>query len=339
MVYGSIKYLILRSISISGILTSVYFAISPSFRREQRALVHGLLKHMRDIKEPRPLFLMRRNVHRLEKGLLMPNRRKLFALKYIGETVEFYKNCLENEPKQQEISSEMAWATAVLNKYFEVVGSDSLVEKAREEYLKVRLHEEKRMTPYKRGEPQSPVSYEDLLSLCYQRKSIRKFLDKPVPHDLIDKALEIANRAPSSSNRQPVRYRFYDQKPLLSELQQLPIGASGFRENIPMICAVTGDMSAYFFERDRHSIFVDCSLSSMLFMLALETVGLSSCPLNWPEIDFRDRNYEKLSGLPPYERAVMFLAIGYADPEGSVAYSGKKDIEHLRSYNLQNPQK
>ncbi len=94
-----------------------------------------------------------------------------------------------------------------------------------------------------------------------------------------------------------------------------------------MICAVTGDLSAYFYERDRHSIYVDGCLSAMLFMLALETVGLASCPLNWPEVNSLDRKLEKRLGLPPHERAIMFMAIGYADPQGRVAYSEKKSLD------------
>jgi nitroreductase len=128
-------------------------------------------------------------------------------------------------------------------------------------------------------------------------------------------------------------YRIFDEPELLKDLSTYPLGTAGFAENIPMICAITGDLSAYFYERDRHSIYVDGCLSAMLFMLALESVGLASCPLNWQEINRLDRKLEKRIQLPPYERAIMFMAIGYADPEGLVAKSEKKDLNRLRVYN------
>lgn len=162
---------------------------------------------------------------------------------------------------------------------------------------------------------------------------MRTFLQKPVPRKLVDKALAIATHAPSSCNHQPVQYHIYDDGPLLIEMRRLPLGTAGFAENIPMICALTGDQSAYFYERDRHSIYIDGSLSAMLFMLALETVGLASCPLNWAEINSLDRRFEKLTGLPPHQRVIMFLAIGFPDPEGQVAYSERKALESLRIYN------
>ena len=71
----------------------------------------------------------------------------------------------------------------------------------------------------------------------------------------------------------------------------------------------------------------------MLLMLALETVGLASCPLNRAEIDDLDHKFEIKIGIPQHERVIMFIAIGYPDPEGHVAYSIKKDLDLLRSYN------
>ena len=330
--YSRFKHVVIKTISYSRILTSIYFAFSPSFRREQRALVSGILSHIKDVTQDASFFLLRRNIHRIEKGLVMPNRRPLFAVEYIGETVEFYTKCLQN-CGEGATPRELDWATDILRQYFASVESHPYVDKAREAFQYVAPGGQGEAVPCKRGIVKSPVRYEDLMSLVCQRKSVRTFLQKPVPRELVDKALEIAALSPSSCNRQPMQYRIYDKGPLLRKMARLPLGTVGFADNIPMICALTGDLSAYFYERDRHSIYVDGCLSAMLFMLALETVGLASCPLNWAEIDSRDRQFEKLAGLPPHERAIMFVAIGYPDPEGKVAYSEKKELGALRSYN------
>jgi F420 biosynthesis protein FbiB-like protein len=42
--------------------------------------------------------------------------------------------------------------------------------------------------------------------LIHTRRSIRRYLDRPVPPDLIDQLLEAATWAPSSHNRQPWRF-------------------------------------------------------------------------------------------------------------------------------------
>ena len=93
--------------------------------------------------------------------------------------------------------------------------------------------------------------------------------------------------------------------------------------------AVVGDLSAYPLERDRHLIYIDASLASMQLMLAAETLGLATCPINWPDIERAEQRIRDLLDLPPHERVIMLIAIGYGDPEGGVPYSQKKQSNVL----------
>ncbi len=332
--YIFLKNGVLRLISLSWIFSAVFYVFfSRTYRREQIAVVAGIIKHIDDLKKHSSFFLLRRNIHRVEKGLVMPDRRPIFAKEYIGETVDFYKKCV-GKCSVEHLPPEIIWSRDVLLTYFDTVESDPLISKAKETFFTLEKENNvARSTPYLRGNQTISVSYDDLQLLVRQRKSVRVFLKKTVPRDLVDKALEIAAMSPSSCNRQPTHYRIFDEPGLCREMAHLPLGTIGFADNISMICAVTGDLSAYFYERDRHSIYIDGCLSAMLFMLALETVGLASCPLNWAEIDKLDRKFENRIGIPKYERAIMFIAIGYSDPKGHVAFSEKKDLSLLRSYN------
>lgn len=47
---------------------------------------------------------------------------------------------------------------------------------------------------------------EEFLALMRDRRSVRDFSDEPVPHALIERALEVAVSAPSGANRQPWRF-------------------------------------------------------------------------------------------------------------------------------------
>jgi len=71
----------------------------------------------------------------------------------------------------------------------------------------------------------------------------------------------------------------------------------------------------------------------MTFMLALETLGLSSCPINWPDIEALEKRMEKALGLEGHQRPIMCMAVGYPDPEGMVAFSEKRNIDEIRKYN------
>ncbi|XQF91266.1 nitroreductase family protein [Pseudoalteromonas espejiana] len=100
-------------------------------------------------------------------------------------------------------------------------------------------------------------------------------------------------------------------------------GTAGFSGNIPCLIAVVGDLSYYPEARDRHVIYIDGALASMQFMLAVETLGLASCPINWPELHTLDYKVSQLLEIPQYKRVVMFMAVGYPDESGQIAYSEK----------------
>lgn len=54
--------------------------------------------------------------------------------------------------------------------------------------------------------------------LIYQRRSYRKFLDKPVPRALLEQALSAAMTAPSAKNEHPTRWMVLEDKSLQQEI-------------------------------------------------------------------------------------------------------------------------
>ena len=175
----------------------------------------------------------------------------------------------------------------------------------------------------------------DLISLAKRRRSVRWFLPRPVPREMIDAAIEVAGQSPSACNRQPFQFRIFDDPELVQRVVQLPMGTAGYGHNIPVMVVLIGQQRNYFDERDRHLIYIDGSLATMGFVYALEAQGLSSCCINWPDIESREAALGELLGLSGDERAVMCLAVGYPDPEGLVAYSQKKPLGQLRRYNFE----
>ena len=322
--------------ALNRITSTLYYIPSfLTFNREQYAVLRGRRAYYTNLKKVRDSRAeLRRNVHRLEKALLMRPRRDVFAKDYIGETVEFYLRAV-NEVSKSVDESELVWAHNVLSEYFKAITvSDKVVEKARVEFERTTFSpDEVDKVPYERGAPKTPISYDDFLSLSKQRRSVRWFLQKKVPRNLVDKALMIARQAPSACNRLPYEYKIFDDPKLVQKVAGLPFGSAGYRQNIPMIAVIVGKLDSYFSPRDRHGIYIDASLSAMSFMFALETLGLASSVINWPDFEPLERKMQKTLGLRAEDRPVMLIAIGYADPKGKVAYSQKKDLKVLRSYN------
>jgi nitroreductase/cell division protein FtsB len=337
-IYQRTTSLLLRVGSSNRAASHSYHTVAPlAFSREQHAVLAGRLAYYQNLDQPRRTAVqLRRNIHRLEKGLLMRPPRPLFATDYIGETVEFFEAVMEAPADLEQDNQEICWATDVLEAYFERTAGQAAIADARTRFESARAtgapDEEKRV-PYHRNADPLAVSYDDFLALNMRRRSVRWFLEEPVPRELIDKALLAARQAPTACNRMPYEFRLYDDPDLVGTVAAIPFGTGGYAENIPTIAVVTGRLDSYFSPRDRHAVYIDSSLASMAFMLALETVGLASCAINWPDFEPLERKMQRTLGLELHERPIMLIAIGYADPNGLVAYSQKKELGSFRSYN------
>ncbi len=284
--------------------------------------------------------LLIRNTHRLEKGLIMRPRRDVFALDYIEETVNAYAAALQaSRNGGGPCPEELQWAHDVLAEYFAVTASHPRVDPLRERFQALpkphRLVCE-RLVPFKRDlSAPPPVTYEALVALAHRRRSVRWFLPKPVPRELIDKAMQVAAQAPSACNRQPFVFRIFDDPQLVQKVASIPYGMAGYEHQIPVVVVIVGQLRNFFDARDRHLIYIDGALAAMSFVLALETLGLSSCCVNWPDLPDREKKMADLLQLEPDERPVMLIALGWPDPEGLVPRSVKKPLHLLRSYNFE----
>lgn len=322
----------------SRVLSGFYYAfISNKFSRENQAVIYGKLKYYEELQSSlESHYLLRRNIHRLEKGIIMKNRRDVFAVDYIEETVECYEYAVLNKNKEISDAPELQWANDVLENYFSIVASHPVIDRAKKRFLALcsQSQEGKKRIPYKRelSNP-PPVAYEDFLHLSHRRRSVRWYLQKAVPRELIDQGILVAAQSPSACNRQPFQFRIFDEPEMVKKVASVPIGTKGFSHNFPAIVVVVGKLRAYFRERDRHVIYIDAALASMSFMYALETLGLSSCPINWPDIEACEKKMTALLNLEPDERVIMLISVGYPDPDGMVPYSQKKSLDLLRRYN------
>ncbi len=329
---------VLRIFSSNGFLASLYFSLfSRRFYGEHHAVLSGRLRYYEDLQGGGTSSpLLRRNIHRLEKGLVMKPRRPVFAEDFILETVQAFDRARATPEFSME---ELRWAADVLEEYFSVVSDTTVIKKARLAFAAPgdtpaapddgRQHTSK---PYPRSSSPAPaMSFEDLHSLFVRRRSVRWYLQKQVPAELICKAIDAAAQAPSACNRQPFRFIVSTQQEWASRIAECAGGTAGYSQQLPAIIVVVGDLSAYPYERDRHLIYIDASLAAMQLMLAAETLGLSTCPINWPDVDSAELRIREILKLPAHERVVMLIAIGYGDPESGVAYSQKKQSDLLVS--------
>lgn len=324
-------------------LSSLYYCFfSKEFAREHQKVLNGKHSHYLALKENKPNeFFLRREIHRLEKGLIMKERRPVFAVDYISGIVENYKILCEAHHKDSStVDSDLIyWANSVIKTYFNSVDNHPVIEQAKKTFSDVNhltngSANSEDLVPFIRSVREyNSIRFEDLYKLAWQRRSVRWYLDKEVSRELIEKAISIATLSPSACNRQPFEFRIFDVAEKKNLVGAVPMGIKGFYTNVPVFVVVVGKLSAYISERDRHVMYIDCGLASMSFMFALETLGLSSMPVNWPDIEALERKMEKIIDLEDDERPLMLIGVGYADPNEKIPYSQKKSPGYLIRYN------
>lgn len=331
-----------------------YFLLNRSFVREQFTTLQGRAKYLRDNGVAANRYVrLRRNIHRLEKGLIMQPRRDVFGLDYIAETVVDFSRYAQDTNRDAAID-EPNWFYDVLCDYFQTVDqSHPVIAAAKQQFEQVAVFNESQQAdsqqqhsyidadavisenfiPYPQTELlRADVEFEQLMKLVKQRRSVRWFHPQPVDSELLLKAVDLARFAPSACNRQPFKFVIANRADKASTLLKLAMGTVGFAQQVPCAIAVVGDLASYEAERDRHLIYIDASLAAMQLMLALETLGLSSCPINWPDIEQREVKITQHLNLSSTQRPVMLMAIGYADGSGKIPYSQKCSAEQLSTF-------
>jgi len=255
-------------------LVALYYSLTPVFAWEQRAALYGRIMHRRDVEKRSGegmRYALRRSTHRIEKGLIMRPRREVFAEGYIEQAVEQFASLAQKGDKSGEDGDPLlTWTADVLAAYFAAVNSSPTIERARSRYhevLRQIQYQPGDGKPYHRDLKPLNIRYEDLLELARRRRSVRWYEQRPVPRDVIDRAIEVARWSPSACNRQPFEFRIFDDPELVRRVGALPMGAAHFFEKFPCLVVVIGKMRAFSQERDRHVMYIDVGLSGRQLVL------------------------------------------------------------------------
>ncbi len=143
----------------------------------------------------------------------------------------------------------------------------------------------------------------DALKAILSRRSIRKYLPKPVPAPIIKEILKAAMSAPSAGNQQPWHFVVIDDPQILGRVPSCHPYAAMVPE-APLAILVCGDL-----ESDIHRGYwvQDCSAATENILLAATALGLGSVWLGvYPRQD-RVLGLKKLLGIP--ERIVPFALV------------------------------
>lgn len=149
-----------------------------------------------------------------------------------------------------------------------------------------------------------------MLDLLLQRRSIRRYEQKPIAIDQLQKILQAGLLAPSSRGRSPWEFILVQEQETLQKLGECRHPKQPFLPDTPVAIVVLGDTSV-------SDVWIeDCSITMALMQLEAEHLGLGSC---WVQIRGRLAQGEKLSSndfvktllqIPMQYEVLAILALG-----------------------------
>lgn len=172
------------------------------------------------------------------------------------------------------------------------------------------------------------------------RRSIRRYKDEPVSHDLVEKIMETTIYAPSWKNTQIVRYTIIDDKAVIEKLAEDAV--MGFIPNIKTmtrartialqtvvtgICGYEKDGSFSTSKGSGWEMY-DAGISAQTFCLAAHEYGVGTVIMGM----FDEAKIREIVDIPKEESVTAIIGMGYPEEERN-APKHKAVDEVLRFYN------
>lgn len=151
----------------------------------------------------------------------------------------------------------------------------------------------------------------ETISAILNRRSIRKYLKKDIPEELIEQLLMAAMYAPTARNTQAWQFVVVTEKNLIEELSVRHPYAKMLKY-APLAILVCGDK---LFEENETNLAINCAAASQNILLAATSLGLGSVWLGvFPKTD-RMQPITELLKLPQHIIPVSLISIGWPDEE------------------------
>jgi len=147
----------------------------------------------------------------------------------------------------------------------------------------------------------------DALEAIFNRRSIRSYLSKDIPNELLDLLLKAAMYAPSARNTQSWQFMVIRERRLLDAVMKVHPYAAMLKE-APLAILVCGDKNA---EPDEAYLNQNCSAATQNILLAAYSLGLGTV---WLGVYPRKERVEGIRGvfdLPDHIVPVTLIAAGY----------------------------
>ena len=160
----------------------------------------------------------------------------------------------------------------------------------------------------------------------FHRTSTRKFLDKKVEEDKIEKIMRAAMASPSAKNGQPWEFFIINNKEILLELSKAT-PYSMCVKNAPSAIVVCYKKETIAKEYSD----IDCAIATENILLELDHLGLGGVMIGVSPVEERMQEVERIINIPDNLRAFTIIPFGY--PEREKSQQDRFDLEKIHYIN------
>jgi nitroreductase len=180
------------------------------------------------------------------------------------------------------------------------------------------------------------IDGKSVLDLIISRQSDRKYSDKPIEQDKLDRIIEAGRMSPSACNAQPWKFVVVNDPSLVLKVADAAsaklIGMNSFVAQAPVIIVIVREnpnmsskVGATIKDKD-YSLF-DIGIATENICLQAKAEGIGSCIIGW----FDEKMIRKLLEIPQSKRVELIITLGYSLSE--LRQKRRKPPEETVSYN------
>lgn len=149
------------------------------------------------------------------------------------------------------------------------------------------------------------------MSAIFERRSIRKYEDKPIPEEMVETLLKAAMVAPSANDERPWQFVVINDNGILTTLSEVHLYGK-MLPHCPVAILVCADMS-----RLKHDCFwpQDCSAATENILICATELKLGAVWLAVYPREERMLKYKEVLGLPDNIVPFATIPVGYPAEE------------------------
>jgi len=179
------------------------------------------------------------------------------------------------------------------------------------------------------------MTFQELIN---HRQSVRKYKDKSVEREKIEKMIEAVHMAPSACNSQPWRIIVVDEPELKNEVAKATfsktIAFNKFAVEAPVIAVLVIEKAKLIAQiggsiKNMEYPKIDIGIAASHFCLQAAELGLGTCMIGW----FDEKKIQQLLKIPEKRKVGLVITLGYPPDDYKQRQKIRKPVDEICGFN------